>query len=85
MLPQSFKSALVPLHADIPLRTGWRGEWRNLLLNDCRSPRDDQFPLMVQRFAALAYPERNNPPAEIPSPRLVTDAEITSATISKFC
>ena len=85
VLPQSFKSALVPFHADIPLRTGWRGEWRNPLLNDCRLPRDDQFPLMIQRFAALAYPERNNPPAEIPNPRLVTDAESTAATISKFC
>ena len=85
VLPQSFKSALVPFHADIPLRTGWRGEWRNPLLNDCRLPRDDQFPLMIQRFAALAYPERNNPPAEIPNPRLVTDSESTAAAISKFC
>ncbi len=85
VLPQSFKSALVPFHADIPLRTGWRGEWRNLLLNDCRSPRDAQFPLMVQRFTALAYPERKNPPAEIPTPRLVTDAESTATAISKFC
>ena len=85
VLPQSFKSALVPFHADIPLRTGWRGEWRNLLLNDCRSPRDAEFPLMVQRFIALAYPERKNPPAEIPTPRLVTDAESTATAISKFC
>lgn len=85
VLPQSFKSALVPFHADIPLRTGWRGEWRNLLLNDCRSPRNAEFPLMVQRFIALAYPERKNPPAEIPTPRLVTDAESTATAISKFC
>ena len=85
VLPQSFKSALVPFHADIPLRTGWRGEWRNLLLNDCRSPRDAQFPLMVQRFTALAYPERKTPPAEIPNPRLVTDAESTATAIRKFC
>ena len=85
VLPQSFKSALVPFHADIPLRTGWRGEWRNLLLNDCRSPRDAEFPLMVQRFTALAYPERKTPPAEIPTPRLVTDAESTATAISKFC
>tara|TARA_B100000029_G_scaffold96030_1_gene86120 strand:- start:110 stop:745 length:636 start_codon:yes stop_codon:yes gene_type:complete len=40
---------------------------------------------MVQRFTALAYPERKNPPAEIPTPRLVTDAESTATAISKFC
>ena len=62
VLPLSFKSALIPFHAKIATRTGWRGEWRYLLLNDCRAPRDDRFPLMVQRFAALAYPDGTAPP-----------------------
>ena len=84
VLPNSFKSALVPFHANIPVRTGWRGEFRNFLLNDCRKLQDSSFPLQVQRFAALALPPAKLPPAEIPSPALVSDKQEIAMTRARY-
>jgi heptosyltransferase-2 len=53
VLPNTAKAALVPLFADIPRRTGWRGEWRYGLLNDLRSLNEARYPRMIDRFVAL--------------------------------
>lgn len=84
VLPNSFKSALIPFHAGIPKRTGWLGEWRRPLLNDCRRLDEDAFPRMVDRFAALAYPEDRSPPANVPAPRLAVDIDSVRAAMSQF-
>ncbi|MGZ5186341.1 MAG: lipopolysaccharide heptosyltransferase II [Caldimonas sp.] len=53
VLPNSIKSALVPWLARIPLRVGYRGEGRLLLLNR-RLPNPEGRPPMVAFYGALA-------------------------------
>lgn len=89
VLPNSFKSALVPFFAAIPRRTGWRGEMRYGLLNDLRRLDKTAFPLMVQRYVALAYDKaRIHQADDLPQPLLwpqlvVQDAE-KQATVNAF-
>lgn len=74
VLPNSFKSALVLWWANIPVRTGWRGEMRYFLLNDMRRLDKQRYPLMIERFMALGLPENAALPAEYPIPDLQISA-----------
>jgi heptosyltransferase-2 len=56
ILPNSFKSAIVPWCAGIKKRTGWKGEFRYGLINDLRVLDKAAIPLMVDRFYALGLP-----------------------------
>ncbi len=70
ILPNSLKSALIPWFAKIQHRTGWRGEMRYGLINDIRSLKKKSYPLMVQRFAALALTKDAILPKSIEPPAL---------------
>lgn len=86
ILPDSFKSALVPAFAKIPIRRGWRGEQRYFLLNDLRTNKQD-YPLMVQRYVALGYMANQLPVAAdlpIPHPYLTVQADQVQTTLDKL-
>ena len=67
VLPNSWKSALVPFFAQVPRRTGFVGEGRYGLLNDLRPAAGARLTRLVQRFAALGPDQAGGDP---PAPRL---------------
>lgn len=83
VLPNSFKSALIPFFAQIPKRTGWQGECRYGLLNDRRKLDKQAFPLMVERYIALAYPKAQIHSAkDLPAPLLYPKLAVTEGEMS---
>ena len=84
VLPNSFKSALIPWHAGARVRTGYVGEMRYGLLNDIRGLDRAALPLMVERFAALAQPAGETLERPLPEPRLTIDPAIRDATIARL-
>ena len=83
VLPNSFKSALVPYFARIPLRTGFRGEMRYGVLNDLRVLDKDAMPRLVDRYASLATAAGNAPPS-ISEVRLRSDDDVRRATLARL-
>jgi heptosyltransferase-2 len=78
VMPRTWKSALAPWLAGIPVRTGFAGESRFVLLNDVRWG-ERALPRMVDRCVALALPKGAVLPSEYPLPQLVVpEAEIAA-------
>ena len=71
VLPNSFKSALVPRFAGITLRTGFVGELRQLLLNDARRLDEQSAAVDGGAFRARSpMPPATPLQRPLPAPRL---------------
>ena len=82
LLPNTWKSALTPFVAGIPVRTGWVGEMRYGLLNDIRRLDKERLTMTVQRFVALAEPaDARGGVLNIPAPRLEVKPEDVTAAL----
>lgn len=92
VLPNSFKSALIPFMAGINLRIGYKGESRYGLLNVRHAnPPKDQRPPMVNQYAALAYAPgarlpwlQENATVPMPVPRLDLDLNEAARVSTRF-
>jgi heptosyltransferase-2 len=69
IMPRTWKSALAPMLAGIPLRTGFLGELRFGLLNDIRLG-ERKLPRMIDRCGALALSKNTEVPSDWPRPEL---------------
>ncbi|MDD5319415.1 MAG: lipopolysaccharide heptosyltransferase II [Methylococcales bacterium] len=84
VLPNSWKSALIPFFAGIPVRTGYLGEARWGLLSDARKLDKQVLTMTVQRFVALGLPNNTPLPPEYPVPGLVINRDQQNTVIEKF-
>ena len=79
VLPNSWKSALVPFFAGIPVRTGYKGEARYGLLNNRHLLDKAALPQLAERYAALAQPIGAPLQRPLPQPCLLSTAEQQAA------
>lgn len=69
VMPRTWKSALAPWLAGIPVRTGFLGEMRFGLINDVRSG-EKTLPRMIDRMGVLALPRGAKPRGQWPMPEI---------------
>lgn len=84
VLPNSWKSALIPFFARIPVRTGFVGEARYGLLNRLHRLDKQALPRQVDRYAQLAEDPGVALPQPLPYPQLTRRAHTIAATLAAF-
>lgn len=75
ILPNSWKSALVPWLAGIPERIGWLGEKRYGLLTHRPDQPKSAYPFMVEQYLALGLQTGESLPDDYPLPHLQVDRD----------
>ncbi len=84
VLPNTFKSALVPLFAGIPVRTGYIGEARYALLTDARRPAPERLLQLAQRYGELALPRGDTLRLPLPPLGLRVDEAARRALLARL-
>lgn len=84
VLPNSFKSALVPWWAKIAVRTGYRREMRYGLINDMRVLDKQALGKTVERFVALGRSPHPRQVTDYPLPKLELDQQRLNEVAAKF-
>jgi len=85
VMPRSWKSAIIPYFANVPVRTGYKGEMRYGLLNDIRGLDKSVLKQTVQRYVAHAYENAPATAPKIPYPVLQVDEKNQQAILDKLC
>ena len=79
VLPNSWKSALIPFLAGIPKRTGFVGEARYFLLNRLHRYDKRTLPQLALRYAKLAEDPAAPPAQPLAGPQLISTAQQQAA------
>jgi heptosyltransferase-2 len=85
ILPRSLKAALVPFFANVPIRTGFLGEFRYGLINDVREFKKEHLNQTVKRFVALGLSQdQARGSFDTPQPLLNCDKVHSQITLKKL-
>ena len=85
IIPRSMKAALLAWFANIPIRTGYRGEMRYGLINDMRMLDRESMPKIVTRFVFLGEPPGVLPHGiDTPRPALIVDQNNRDACLQRL-
>ena len=84
VIPRSWKSAIIPFFANIPVRTGYRGEYRYGLLNDVRTLDKSILKQTVQRYVAFAMQNNLQSVPDVPFPSLSVDTQQQAKLLKSF-
>lgn len=84
IIPRSYKSALVPFFAKIPIRIGYLGEMRYGILNDIRPLDKTRLKQTVQRYVNLGLENSTLRLLKTPFPNLIVKGKNREKLIRKF-
>ena len=84
ILPNSYKSALIPFMAGIPNRVGYTGEGRIRIINKRHKKIKNKNPLLVDQYLKLADGNNVTPSTKRENPKLTISRTEYKSTLDKY-